>query len=61
MASFLAGLGLFVGAAAARVSAYRGEAQPSWLTVLWLVATALLVLGLLALVDGAVRAFRERP
>ena len=58
--SLIAGLGLYIGAAAARVSAYRGEPQPSWLTTLWLAATALVVVGLLILVNDAVRAYRER-
>jgi hypothetical protein len=60
IASFVAGLALYVVAAVARVGEYRGEAQPSWLTTLWLVATALLVVGLLVMVNIAVRAYRER-
>jgi hypothetical protein len=58
--SFAAGLALYVVAAIARLGAYRGEAQPSWLTTLWLVATLLLVVGLLVMVNVAVRAYRER-
>ena len=58
--SLIAGLGLYIGAAAARVSAYSGEPQPPWLTTLWLAATALVVVGLLILVNDAVRAYRER-
>jgi hypothetical protein len=58
--SFVAGLALYVVAAVARVGAYRGEAQPSWLTTLWLVATVLLVVGLLVMVNIAVRVYRER-
>ena len=60
IAAFVAGLALYVVAAVARVGAYRGEAQPSWLTSLWLVATVLLVVGLLVMVNIAVRAYRER-
>ena len=42
------------------MSAYSGESQPPWLTTLWLAATALVVVGLLILVNDAVRAYRER-
>jgi hypothetical protein len=58
--SLIAGLGLYIGAAAARVSAYKGESQPTWLTTLWLAATALVVVGLLILVNDAVRTYRQR-
>ena len=60
VASFLTGLGLYVAAAIVRLGAYRGEPQPPWLTSLWLVATALVALGLLVLVNGAVRVYRSR-
>jgi hypothetical protein len=58
LGSLLGGIGLYVGAAIAMLS--YDQPRPDWLTVLWLVATALVVLGLLVMVDGAVRAFRER-
>jgi hypothetical protein len=58
--SLLVGLGLYIGAAATRLSAYSGADQPSWLTTMWIAATVLLVLGLLVLVNDAVRAYRER-
>ena len=60
IAAFLVGLGLYVVAGIVRLGAYRGEPQPSWLTSLWLVATALVALGLLVLVNGAVRVYRSR-
>ena len=58
--SLTVGLGAYIAAAAARVGAYRNEPQPPWLTSLWLVATALVVVGLLVLVNVAVRVYRER-
>jgi hypothetical protein len=60
LSSLLVGLALYIVAAAARLSAYSGEPQPSWLTSLWLAATALVVVGLLVMVNDAVRAYRER-
>ena len=60
LVSLTVGLGLYIGAAATRVSAYNGEPQPSWLTTLWFAATALVVVGLLVLVNDAVRTYRER-
>ena len=60
IASFAAGLALYVAAGVTRLGAYRGEPQPSWLTSLWLVATALVVVGLLVMVNTAVRVHRER-
>ena len=60
LVSLTAGLLLYIGAASARLSAYSGEPQPSWLTTLWLAATALVVVGLLVLVNDAVRTYRER-
>lgn len=58
--SLVTGLALYVAAAVARVGEYRNEPQPSWLTSLWLVATVLVVVGLLVMVNVAVRAYRER-
>jgi hypothetical protein len=60
IASLVAGLGLYVAAGVTRLGAYHGEPQPSWLTSLWLVGTALVVVGLLAMVNVAVRVHRER-
>jgi len=51
---------VYVVAAVARVGEYRNQAQPSWLTSLWLIATVLVVVGLLVMVNIAVRAYRER-
>ena len=58
--SLIAGIGLYVVAALVVLKSYRGEAHPAWLTALWLIATALVVVGLLVMSSGAVRAFRER-
>ena len=58
--SLVAGLGLYIVAAAARVGEYRNQPQPGWLTSLWLIATALVVVGLLVLANIAVRVYRER-
>jgi hypothetical protein len=60
IAAFAAGLALYVVAGATKLSAYNGEAAPSWLTSLWLVGTALVVVGLLVMVNVAVRVHRER-
>ena len=53
--SLAAGLVIYVVAAVERLGAYRNQPQPGWLTSLWLVATALVVLGLLVMVNVAVR------
>jgi NAD/NADP transhydrogenase beta subunit len=58
--SLIAGIGLYVVSALVVLKSYRGEAYPAWLTALWLIATALVVVGLLVMSSGAVRAFRER-
>ena len=58
--SLATGLVVYVVAAVARVGEYRNQAQPSWLTSLWLIATVLVVVGLLVMVNIAVRAYRER-
>ena len=58
--SLVAGLAIYIVAAAARLGEYRNQPQPGWLTSLWLVATALVVVGLLVLVNIAVRVYRER-
>ena len=58
--SLATGLVVYVVAAVARVGEYRNQPQPSWLTSLWLIATVLVVVGLLVMVNIAVRAYRER-
>jgi cytochrome c-type biogenesis protein CcmH/NrfF len=58
--SLATGLVLYVVAAVERVGEYRNQPQPSWLTSLWLIGTALVVVGLLVMVNIAVRAYRER-
>ena len=60
IASLAAGLGVYIAAAATRLGPYRNEAQPGWLTSLWLLATVLVVVGLLVMVNTAVRVYRER-
>jgi uncharacterized membrane protein len=60
LGSLLGGIALYLGTAVAMLSYYDEHPRPGWLTALWLVATAFVVLGLLVMVDGAVRAFRER-
>jgi hypothetical protein len=58
--SLAAGVALYVTAGVTQLSAYNGEPQPAWLTTLWLLATALVVVGLLVMVNVAVRVHRER-
>jgi hypothetical protein len=58
--AFAVGLALYIVAGATKLSAYHGDSAPSWLTSLWLVATALVVVGLLVMVNVAVRVHRER-
>ena len=58
--SLVTGLVLYVVAAVERVGEYRNQPQPGWLTSLWLIATALVVVGLLVMVNIAMRAYRER-
>ena len=60
IAALVTGLALYVAAAAVRLGPYRGDAQPGWLTSLWLIATAFLVVGLLVMVNTAARVHRER-
>ena len=56
--SFAAGLALYVIAAVAQLS--YDQPRPGWINPLWLVGTLLVVLGLLAMVNTAVRVHRER-
>ncbi|HYX75984.1 MAG TPA: hypothetical protein VE757_02300 [Gaiellaceae bacterium] len=60
IATLALGVGLYIAAGATQLGAYNGEPQPSWLTTLWLLATALVVVGLLVMVNVAVRVHRER-
>jgi hypothetical protein len=52
------GMCLYVGAAIGMLAYERP--RPGWLAPLWLGATGLVAVGLLVLVNGAVRAYRER-
>ena len=56
--TFSAGVALYVAAAVAQIS--YDKPRPGWINPLWLVATLLVVLGLLAMVNTAVRVHRER-
>jgi uncharacterized membrane protein len=56
--SFVAGLALYVAAAVAQLA--YDQPRPGWINPLWLVGTLFLVLGLLAMVNTAVRVYRER-
>jgi hypothetical protein len=56
--SFAAGLAIYVIAAVAQLS--YDQPRPGWINPLWLVGTLLVVLGLLAMVNTAVRVHRER-
>jgi hypothetical protein len=55
---FLGGLALYVVAAVAQLS--YDQPRPGWINPLWLVATLLVVVGLLVLVENAVRVHRGR-
>jgi hypothetical protein len=56
--TFAAGLALYVTAAIAQLA--YDQPRPGWINPLWLVGTLLVVLGLLAMVNTAVRVYRER-
>jgi hypothetical protein len=58
IASFAAGVALYLTAGVAQLS-YE-QPRPGWINPLWLVGTLLVVLGLLAMVNVAVRVHRER-
>lgn len=58
--SLLAGIAFYVVSALVVLRSYRGEPHPAWLTALWLIATLFVVVGLLVMSSGAVRAYRER-
>ena len=56
--SFLSGLALYLVAGIAQLA--YDQPRPGWINPLWLVATLLVVVGLLVLVNTAVRVYRER-
>ena len=56
--SALSGLALYLAAAIAQLS--YDQPRPGWINPLWLVATLLVVVGLLVLVNTAVRVYRAR-
>jgi hypothetical protein len=56
--SFSVGLALYVAAAIAQLS--YDSPRPGWINPIWLVGTLLVALGLLAMVNTAVRVHRER-
>ena len=58
LVSFVAGLALYVAAGVAQLA--YDQPRPGWINPLWLVATLLVVLGLLVMVNTAVRVYRER-
>ena len=58
LVSFLTGLTLYLAAGIAQLS--YDQPRPGWINPLWLVGTLLVVLGLLAMVNTAVRVYRER-
>ncbi len=60
IASLVAGIGLYVAMALVALNYYDEQPRPAWLTTIWMVGVALVVIGLLAMSSGAVRAFRER-
>jgi hypothetical protein len=58
LVSLAAGLGLYETAGVAQL--VYDQPRPGWINPLWLVGTLLVVLGLLAMVNTAVRVHRER-
>jgi hypothetical protein len=58
LVSLAGGLGLYVAAAVGQLS--YDQPRPGWINPLWLVATLLVVVGLLVLVENAVRVHRGR-
>jgi hypothetical protein len=60
IAALLTGLGLYVAMALVALNVYDETPRPGWLNALFLFATALVVVGLRVMVNGAVRAYRER-
>jgi succinate dehydrogenase hydrophobic anchor subunit len=58
LVSFLTGLTLYLAAGIAQLS--YDQPRPAWINPLWLVATLLVVVGLLVVSNVAIRAYRER-
>jgi hypothetical protein len=58
LVSFLTGLTLYLAAGIAQLS--YDQPRPGWINPLWLVATLLVVVGLLVVSNVAIRAYRER-
>jgi hypothetical protein len=56
--TFVSGLSLYLAAGIAQLA--YDQPRPGWINPLWLVATLLVVVGLLVLVNTAVRVYRER-
>jgi hypothetical protein len=56
--SLVSGVALYATAAIAQLS--YDQPRPGWINPLWLVATLLVVVGLLVLVENAVRVHRGR-
>jgi hypothetical protein len=56
--SLAGGIALYVAAALALLG--YDQPRPGWVTPLWLVATLFVVVGLLVMVESAVRHHRER-
>jgi hypothetical protein len=58
LVSFLSGLALYLVAGISQLSYDRP--RPGWINPLWLVATLLVVVGLLVISNVAIRVYRER-
>jgi hypothetical protein len=58
LVSFLTGLTLYLAAGIAQLS--YDQPRPGWINPLWLVATLLVVVGLLVVSNVAIRAYRAR-
>jgi hypothetical protein len=58
LVSFLTGLTLYLAAGIAQLT--YDQPRPGWINPLWLVATLLVVVGLLVVSNVAIRAYRER-
>jgi len=58
--SLVAGTVLYVAMTLVALNYYDEQPRPAWLTTFWMIGVALVVGGLLVMVNGAVRAFRER-
>jgi cbb3-type cytochrome oxidase subunit 1 len=58
LVSFLTGLTLYLAAGIAQLT--YDQPRPGWINPLWLVATLLVVVGLLVVSNVAIRAYRDR-